>query len=153
MDTREGLDQAIEMLFPTLEPNRRDLTAVSLLFQILMGGNVSNILKSRDDAIDKLHEELEIVSKHPDWAEIAAMTVADVEATAHYKSTIKTCRAARDEGRELNTEPPVPPSISQALHRNVNSPYAKAIQDGIRQTIAARQWIPSLIEVPTPVRP
>lgn len=145
IDAPEGSDQAIEMLFLTLEPKRRDATAAPLLFQILMGANVSNILKYQDDAIDRLHEELEIVSKHPDWAEIAVMTVAQAEATVHYKSTIEACRVAHAEGRELNSEPPVPPSISLALEREMTSPYAKVIQDGIRKTIGARRWIKSLI--------
>jgi len=153
IDAPGDAQAAIALLFPVIDRTRRDPTAASLLLQILMGSNLSNILKSRDDAIEKLHEELEVVAKHPDWSEIAAMTVAGVEATAHYNSTIKACRLARDEGRELDTEPPIPPSISQALEREVKGPYAKAIQDGIRKTIAARHWIPSLIEVPTPAQP
>lgn len=153
IDAPEDARGAIALLFPVIDRTRRDPTAASLLLQILMGSNLSNVMKSRDDVTDKLHEELEIVTKHPNWSEIAAMTVARVEATAHYNSTIKACRQALEEGRELNTEPPIPPSIAQALERVVKSPYAKAIQDGIRKTIAARHWIPSLIERPTRARP
>lgn len=149
----DGSEAAIELMFPILERKRHNKTPTMLLLQLLMGADVSHMLKDWDDTIEMLHKELEIVSKHPDWSEIAAMTVADAEATVHYKNTIKTCREARDEGRELITKPPIPLSISQALKRNVINAYAKAIQDRIRKTIAARQWIPSLIKVPTPARP
>lgn len=149
----EGSGAAIDLMFPRLERKRHNKAPRALLFRLLMGADVSHMVKDSNDAIELLHEELLIVTTHPDWTDIAAMTVADAEAKVHYKSTIRACREARDEGRELNTEPPISALISNALARDLNSSYAEAIRDRIRKTIAAREWIPSLIEIPTPTRP
>ncbi len=152
VDAPESSQPAIDLMFPTLKRTRRGRAPVHLVMQLVMGADVSNMLKDWDDTVELLHKELQIISAHPDWSEIAAMTVGDAEATMHYKSTIKTCREAREEGRELETEPPIPPSILQALRRDVKSPFAAAIQDQIRKTIAARRWIPSLMEIRRPSR-
>lgn len=146
----EGSGAAIDLLFPRLLRNKGVSDPAKAIWIQLI---TKNTFPVTPEQVQQLRDELPIIMKHPDWGEIASMAVANAEANIHYKDTIEACRQARDEGREMNTEPPVPAPISDALMREPKSPFAKAIQDGIRKTIAARQWIPSLIEVATPDRP
>lgn len=80
--------------------------------------------------LEIMRQQLPIVVRHPDWAEIAEMRFAGVEAW-HY------VRQVTDDKRRLRDDVPVvefPRIVTECLFKQVQSPFAQAIQDRVRDT-------------------
>ena len=86
-----------------------------------------------------LYEELSVLEQHPDWAEIVGMLVSRVEARVELfelKEALKKVSNNIDMEAEL---PKVSERVTKALEVRTTSPFAKAIQDSIKDVMYVRK--------------
>jgi hypothetical protein len=136
-DAREANDLLYPELLGDREPrvgkDRGGPDPASLTWmQLIIKDNFGLTPPVTDEQIQQLRDQLPIIMKHPDWAEIAEMLVARLESHLHRDSiTMRKDdnRVIRDEFAEL---PPLPDIVARCLRSKPTNPYVKAIQDGIR---------------------
>lgn len=131
---------AVELLFPTVMKDQGAIRNWAKCMGLLMHVSGSGTIGRFAGDLPQFKQELEILSKHPDWAEIFETLIVQLEAQIALSDLIQEIKSRQiDVGPE--SEPPAPaPAVAKALQRKLKSPFAKAIQDGIRQTVGLRKF-------------
>lgn len=131
---------AVELLFPTVMKDQGAIRNWAKCMGLLMHVSGSGTIGRFAGDLPQFKQELEILSKHPDWAEIFRLLVVGLEANIELSDLIDEIRAGRIEVGPDSEPPPTAPTTAKALATNPKSPFAKAIQDGIRQTVGLRKF-------------
>lgn len=129
-----GMREAIDLLFPVVDRNVAVREREDALRWLKLATLPSNAVAPpiTRELLQQLSEELPIIEQHVDWAEVAEMLVARLEARAHYNELIVW------EGRApmLNVSgdalPPWPEIVTRRLESKPSSLFGQAIQNDIR---------------------
>lgn len=126
----ELAQQAIDLLFPTIERNAPRFERERGLLWLRLVIDPSFAI-SREE-LQQLRDELPIIKQHPDWAEIAEMLVARLEARSHSHALIERKDGEVTGLRESIDElPPWPDIVTRCLEVTPHSTFAGAIQEDI----------------------
>lgn len=130
----EGMQEAIDLLFPAM---RRDVSLpegedafrwLRVVFDRVFGAPTG----ITPEQLQLLRNELPIINQHPDWAEIAEMLVARLEARAHSRGLIELKDGAVTGLKaSIDELPPWPEIVTRCLESTPQSPFAKAIQQDL----------------------
>ncbi len=129
--TRQS-NEAMALLAPRLAPKKKpphgEVTWMSLFIDRSLG-----VTPPVDAAeVARLREQLPIIAQHPDWAEIAEMFLARLEARVYGGEVTEP---ERGELRERVNRVELPELVTRNLDRNVKSPFAEAVQDDLRDIV------------------
>lgn len=132
-------EPAVDLLFPEFTgdqgPGRGRIIA-------LLGSADHGPNASRDGPnLLEFKRELDILRGHPDWVEIFEMLVTQLEARVELSQLRRAIETGEIEVDAKRGPPPPADGVTEALKAVVSSPFAKAIQDGVRGTIAQRAFI------------
>jgi len=134
---------AMRLMFPPLLAGQgvrdaRDATWVQFLLASSDTGSAPS-----ESHLQQLHDELPIVKKHPDWAEICEMRLARIDAFRYLSNRETELEvSARDFGPDaVPAESPLPESVAQALKSDLTSAFAKAIQGQIRSRVEGHKLL------------
>lgn len=130
--------KAIELLYPRLANKKRSSQDDVLWSRLVMERSFGLTPPLTEHEIQLLREQLPIMKRHPDWAEIAEMRLAHVE-TLHYIRQV-----SEDGGARLRDDveaPEFPKVVTECMTRSTQSPFAQAIQDDVRDTSALLTYL------------
>ena len=129
-------EAAVELLYPVIVrkngASAQNGRVVELLARAASGGGPGVSRKH----LEELYEDLVILEKHPDWAEIFKMLVTRVEARIRVKEfsdVLKTNGNAPEKALERSA---VSERVQEAMQADVKSPFAKAIQNSLKSAVA-----------------
>jgi len=121
---------AIETLFPVFSPRQGDKPPGLKWTEELAIGRL-DVLSTAP--IQELRNELEVVQRHPDWAEIAELLVARMETRAYYqRSTVSEVGRPTAIRTRIGDLPQPPEIVIRCLDAKLTNLFSQAIQDDIR---------------------
>jgi len=130
---------ALHLLFPTAVKDQGPPRKRAKSMSLLAGAAQVPKVERHGPNLREFKRELEILRKHPDWAEIFEMLIARLEARIELSDLQQEVRNGEiDVGPESEPPPPTP-AVARALETELKSPFAKAIQDSIRGVVAQRR--------------
>lgn len=129
---------AVNLLFPEYTREQGPRTTGGRIIVLLGSADHGPSASRNGPDLPEFKKELEILRKHPDWAEVFEMLVTQLEARVELSELRQAIKSGEIEVDSAPNPAPLPQAVTQALQREVKSPFAKAIQDGIRATIGQR---------------
>lgn len=132
---------AVELLFPEhiKDQGRRDRGPK--FFGLVLGTVSGPPSKVQQSNLAEFQRQLTVVRAHPDWREIGEMVVAGLEARVDFREVRESLRGRAGEVIDEGELPPLPEAVTTALKQQLKSPFAKALQDNIRQTVGTRKFL------------
>lgn len=134
-------EPALELLYPTIIRGEGAGRKGAQVMRVLSHPTYGLTPRLTTEELGELRKDLLVVKQHPDWAEIAEMSLARVETWCDLLESQEKL-GATPGGVSENTEvPPLPESVTRCLQARVTSPFAKAIQDTIRDIVLRREQL------------
>lgn len=138
IDAPDEAKASVRLMFPSIDHKAPliEREAGSLWARLAAVDNFGIMPRATSEQVQQLRDELPIIMKHPDWAEIAEMLVARVETRMHYRGLVVS-----EEGRPIAIKdtvgelPPLPEIVTRCLNADPQSPFARAVQDDIRSVV------------------
>jgi hypothetical protein len=131
--------EAIGLIYPELRPDRRDHPGQAVWMGFLGVSGSGTISRTTLELIDQLRSQLPIIMRHPDWAEIAEMSIARAEVWADLRAAEQAWRATPPALRQYTEIPPPPEGVIRSLEGEVANPFAKMIQGRALAMLADRE--------------
>ena len=130
----------VALLFPTVVKDQGPIRNWAKGMTLLAGADqVPNVARHGPN-LREFKKELEVLRRHPDWAEIFEMLIVRLEARIELSDLQKRIKTGEiDVGLESGP-PPAGPAVAKALETKLESPFAKAIQDSIREVVGQRRF-------------
>lgn len=123
---------ALELIYPNLLREENGETLNTRVLHLLSSAAHGLRPSGRADELPLFKKDLEVLSAHPDWAEIFAMLIARQEARIELNDLRQRIRTG-DVGASSKSEPAL--AVAKAVETDLKGAFAKAIQDSIRDVV------------------
>lgn len=131
---------AVDLLFPTVVKDQGPIRNWAKSMTLLVGADhVPDSTRHGPDLL-QLKRELEVLRRHPDWAEIFEMLIVRLEARIELSDLQEKIKTGEiDVGPESEPPPPAP-AVANAMGTKLKSAFARAIQDSVREVVRQRKF-------------
>jgi hypothetical protein len=128
-------NEAVVLMAPRLAPKTRPPPGEVTWLTLIMSGSLGATPPVDQSEIDRLEEQLPTIVQHPDWAEVAEMSLARVAARVYSRSVTKSGPMGWPVVRANVERIELPELVARNLDRKVESPFASALQDDLRDEV------------------
>jgi hypothetical protein len=133
--------EALELLNPPLPGKKGGSRDVFLWGSLIVGESFGLTPPLTEHEMQILREQLPVIKRHPDWAEIAEMRMARVEALYYIRQVSEDRSDGGPRLRDDVEAPEFPALVTDCMKRQTQSPFAQAIQDDLRDTSATLAYL------------
>lgn len=131
---------AVNLLFPTVIKDQGPIRNWAYGMTLLAGADQVPNVARHEAYLPQLKRDLEILRRHPDWAEIFEMLIARLEARIELSDLQKKIKTGEIDVGPESEPPPAGPGVAKALETKLKSSFAKAIQSSIREVVGQRRF-------------
>jgi len=131
LECPKDADAAVRLLSPLVGKRQANQDG-SLWMRLIFG--ITNALTERE--LKLLRDQLPIMKQHPDWGEICEMQLALLEAKLYCRMVNEALEAEKQRGETVADVPSPSDFVTRALEGQLESAFARALQDQIREHMA-----------------
>ena len=128
----------LDLLYPKVLRNKGVEAADALRMQFLVSDSFGVNPPLTSAELTQIQADVRALKQHPNWAEIVDAFYARLQANLNVQAVgaVLSVEGLGDDGPQ---EPPsIPVEVSDFLDKTPANPFAKTVQDGIRDTMALR---------------
>ncbi len=133
-------EPAVNLLFPTAVKDQGPPRNWAKGMTLLAGADQVPKVARHGSHLPEFKKELEILRRHSDWAEIFEMLITRLEARIELSDLQQKIRSGEIDVGSESEPPPSGPDVARALETKLKSPFAKAIQNSIREVVGQRRF-------------
>jgi hypothetical protein len=126
--------EAVELLRPRLGQKYRGQRDELLWSQVVSDRALSRTTRLTNREMQLLRDQLPIMKRHPDWADIVEISLALVESNHFIQSLIEDRADGQSRLRDDVENPELPRFVTDCMKGKTQNPFVQAIQDDIGTT-------------------